>query len=38
MEVDFGCLEVLVNIPSKKYLKKILEYCFMIKNNIYSYE
>ncbi len=37
-DIDFKTLELLSGAPSKKYLRKILEYCFMIRNKTLTFE
>lgn len=32
IEIDFEILGVLANASSKKYLRKILEFCFLLRN------
>ena len=36
-DIDFECLDALTKAPSKKYLKKIIEYCFMIRNKLFTF-
>ena len=32
--IDFKILELLTKAPSKKYLRKFMEYCFLLRNKI----
>lgn len=32
--IDFKVLELLTKAPSKKYLRKFIEYCFLLRNKI----
>ncbi len=32
--IDFKTLELLTKAPSKKYLRKFMEYCFLLRNKI----
>ena len=32
--IDFKILELLTKAPSKKYLRKFLEYCFLLRNKM----
>lgn len=36
MDIDYSCFEVLLNVPSKKFLRKLLEYCYLIRTKVYS--
>jgi len=31
-QIDFKILELLTKAPSKKYLRKFLEYCFLLRS------
>lgn len=35
---DFKPLELLTKAPSKKYLRKFLEYCFLLRTKTSSFE
>ena len=37
-DIDFETLQQLKSVPSKKYLRKLLEYCFLIRNKLLSFE
>ena len=37
-DIDFTLLEILEKVPSKKYLKKLIEFSFMVRNKILSYD
>jgi arsenate reductase-like glutaredoxin family protein len=33
-DIDFKKIEILSNAPSKKYLRKLIEYCFLVRNKV----
>ncbi len=33
-DIDFNKIEILSKAPSKKYLRKLIEYCFLIRNKV----
>ena len=33
-QIDYKILELLTKAPSKKYLRKFLEYCFLLRNKV----
>lgn len=36
--IDYKILELLTKAPSKKYLRKFLEYCFLFRNKTKAFE
>jgi hypothetical protein len=36
MNIDYNCFEILLTVPSKKFLRKLLEYCYLVRTKVNS--